>query len=129
MDYNIQLLEKKLLGKTIGHKLYYYQEIGSTNDEAFRLAGAGAREGTVIIANSQTKGKRRLQRTWHSPSGANIYTSIILRPNFAPNLATQIPILAGVAVAGIMEGYCIGKEGLKRAKDVFLKGTKKMGMF
>jgi BirA family biotin operon repressor/biotin-[acetyl-CoA-carboxylase] ligase len=128
MDYNIQLLEKKLLGKTIGHKLYYYQEIGSTNDEAFRLAGAGAREGTVIIANSQTKGKGRLQRIWHSPSEANIYTSIILRPNFAPNLATQIPIMAGVAVAEILEGYCIGKVTLKWPNDVHLNGKKICGI-
>src|SRR4030066_1729304 len=103
MDYSIQLLKKRLLGKTIGHKVYYYQEIGSTNDEAFKLAGSGALEGTVIIANSQTQGKGRLQRTWHSPSGVNIYTSIILRPNFAPYLTTQIPIMAGGGAAPKIE--------------------------
>ena len=128
MDYSIQLLKKRLLGKTIGHKLYYYQEIGSTNDEAFKLAIAGALEGTVIIANSQNKGKGRLQRIWHSPSGANIYTSIILRPNFAPFLTPQTPIMAGVAVAEILEEYRIGKVSLKWPNDVHLNGKKVCGI-
>lgn len=128
MDDSIQLLKKKLLGKTIGHMLYYYQEIGSTNDEAFKLAGAGALEGTVIIADSQTKGKGRLQRIWHSPSGANIYTSIILRPNFAPKLAPQMLIMAGVAIAEILEEYCIGRVNLKWPNDVYLNGKKVCGI-
>lgn len=128
MDYRIPLLKKRLLGKYIGHRLYYYQEIGSTNDEAFKLACVGALEGTVIIANSQTKGKGRLQRIWHSPSGVNIYTSIILRPNFAPFLTPQIPIMAGVAVAEILEEYCIGKVSLKWPNDVHLNGKKICGI-
>ena len=41
---------------------------------------AGAPEGTVLIAESQSAGKGRMQRVWHSPAGTNIYTSIILRP-------------------------------------------------
>jgi BirA family biotin operon repressor/biotin-[acetyl-CoA-carboxylase] ligase len=128
MDYSIQFLKKNLSGKPIGHKVYYYQEIGSTNDEAFKLAGAGAPEGTVIIADSQTKGKGRLQRIWHSPAGVNVYTSIILRPNFAPFMATQIPIMTGVAVAEILEKYYIGKLSLKWPNDVHLNGKKVCGI-
>ncbi len=128
MDYSIQILEKNLSGKPIGHKVYYYQKIGSTNDEAFKLAGEGATEGTVIIANSQTNGKGRLQRVWYSPSGVNIYTSIILRPRFAPFLAPQISIMAGVAVAEIMQEYNIGGVSLKWPNDVYLNGKKVCGI-
>ncbi len=54
---NAESLRKQLAGKMIGHRLYYYDEIGSTNDEAFRLGEEGAPEGTVLIAESQTSGK------------------------------------------------------------------------
>jgi BirA family biotin operon repressor/biotin-[acetyl-CoA-carboxylase] ligase len=128
MDYAIQLLENKLAGSLIGHKIHFYPEIGSTNDEAFNLAAAGSPEGTVVIADSQTKGKGRLQRAWHSPSGSNIYTSIILRPNLEPDRAPQISILAGVAVAEIMDNFCPGMVNLKWPNDVLLKGKKVCGI-
>ena len=57
-----EILKQQLDGKFIGHQLYYYEEIGSTNDEAFRLGSAGAPEGTALIANSQSAGKGRMQR-------------------------------------------------------------------
>jgi BirA family biotin operon repressor/biotin-[acetyl-CoA-carboxylase] ligase len=128
MDYAIQLLENKLAGKLIGHKIHFYQEIGSTNDEAFDLAAAGSPEGTVVIADSQTKGKGRLQRVWHSPAGSNIYTSIILRPYLEPQSAPQISILAGVAVAEIMDNFCPGMVNLKWPNDILLKGKKVCGI-
>ncbi len=128
MDYAIQLLENKLAGSLIGHKIHFYPEIGSTNDEAFNLAAGGSPEGTVVIADSQTKGKGRLQRAWHSPSGCNIYTSIILRPNLDPDSAPQYSILAGVAVAEIIDNYCPGMVNLKWPNDVLLKGKKVCGI-
>ncbi len=65
---NAESLRKQLAGKMIGHRLLYYDEIGSTNDEAFRLGEEGAPEGTVLIAESQTSGKGRMQRVWYSPA-------------------------------------------------------------
>ena len=128
MDWNEETLKNKLAGKLIGHKVYYFSEIDSTNDEAFELAAAGSPEGTVVIADSQTKGKGRLQRVWYSPLGSNIYTSIILRPNLAPDRAPQISILAGVAVAEIMDNFCPGMVNLKWPNDVLLKGKKVCGI-
>ena len=108
MNLNEEYLEKRLAGKFFGHKLYYYSETESTNDEAFSLGIAGMSEGTVVIADSQSKGKGRIQRCWHSPAGSNIYTSIILRPQIESSKASQIPITAGVAVAEALETYCPG---------------------
>ena len=90
MPLNEASLKKHLAGKFIGHSLRYYEEIGSTNDEAFRLGVQGAPEGTALIAERQSAGKGRMQRAWHSPPGANIYTSVLLRPRFEPDLAPQI---------------------------------------
>jgi BirA family biotin operon repressor/biotin-[acetyl-CoA-carboxylase] ligase len=128
MGWNLEVLEKRLAGKFIGRPLYYYPEIGSTNDEAFRLGIAGAPEGTAVIADSQTKGKGRMQRLWHSPPGSNIYTSILLRPNFKPDQAPQISIAAGVAVAEILSQYCPGQVQLKWPNDVLLNKKKLSGI-
>jgi len=128
MDWNEETLKNKLAGKLIGHQVYFFSEIDSTNDEAFNLAAAGSPEGTVVIADSQTKGKGRLQRAWHSPAGSNIYTSVILRPNLKPDRAPQISILAGIAVAEIMNNFCPGMVNLKWPNDVLLKGKKLCGI-
>jgi BirA family biotin operon repressor/biotin-[acetyl-CoA-carboxylase] ligase len=128
MDYAIRLLENKLAGSFIGHKIHFYPDIDSTNTEAFNLAAAGAPEGTVVIADSQTKGRGRMQRVWHSPSGSNIYTSLILRPNLKPDRVPQISILAGVAVAEIMDNFCPGMVNLKWPNDVLLNGKKVCGI-
>ena len=128
MDWNEELLKKNLAGKFIGHKLYYYPETGSTNDEAYRLGIAGAEEGTVVIAERQTKGKGRLTRSWYSPAGSNIYTSLILCPHLPPAEAPQISLVAGVAVAELLEQYCPGKVELKWPNDVLIAGKKVCGI-
>jgi len=128
MFLNPSSLKKHLAGKFIGHSLHYYEEIGSTNDEAFRLGVQGAPEGTALIAESQSAGKGRMQRTWHSPPGANIYTSVILRPRFEPDLAPRISLAAGVAVAETLDPYCPGKVSLKWPNDVQIGGKKVCGI-
>jgi BirA family transcriptional regulator, biotin operon repressor / biotin---[acetyl-CoA-carboxylase] ligase len=128
MNLNQIELEKSLTGKFIGHHLHFYEQIGSTNDEAFRIGVEGAPEGTVVIAESQRAGKGRMQRLWHSPAGANIYTSIILRPCFEPARAPQLSIAAGVAVAETLNHYCPGQVQLKWPNDVGLGGKKVCGI-
>jgi BirA family biotin operon repressor/biotin-[acetyl-CoA-carboxylase] ligase len=67
----------------------------STNDIAFNLADAGVSEGTLVVAETQTSGRGRMGRTWHSPPGAGLYVSIVLRPRDA----ALITLAAGVALA------------------------------
>lgn len=128
MNINQELLKKNLSGKLIGQQLYYYEEIGSTNDEAFRLGTQGAPEGTVVIAESQSAGRGRLQRVWHSPAASNIYTSVILRPDLEAWQAPQLSIAAGVAVAETLNSFCPGKVVLKWPNDVLLNERKVCGI-
>lgn len=79
-----------------GDPAYYFHEIGSTNDEAARLAELGAPEGTTVIASAQTAGRGRFGRRWFSPAGAGLYVSIICRDRRA---APYIALAGGVAVA------------------------------
>ncbi|HOW57554.1 MAG TPA: biotin--[acetyl-CoA-carboxylase] ligase, partial [Smithellaceae bacterium] len=125
---NEDLLRKNLAGKLIGHNLYYYPSIGSTNEEAYRLGAAGAAEGTVVIADRQTKGKGRMQRIWHSPAGGNIYTSFILRPSLETGRTPQLTLLAGVAAAEVLDKHCEGKVELKWPNDILIGGKKVCGI-
>lgn len=62
-----------------GQRLYVHHEVPSTNSEAMALAQAGAEHGTVVVAESQSAGRGRLSRQWHSPAGANLYCSVIVK--------------------------------------------------
>ena len=79
-----------------GTPLYFFEETGSTNNEAARLAEAGARQGTTIVAGAQTAGRGRLGRSWFSPAGAGLYASVVVRD---PRAAPLITLAAGVAIA------------------------------
>jgi BirA family biotin operon repressor/biotin-[acetyl-CoA-carboxylase] ligase len=79
-----------------GSPLYYFSETGSTNDIAATLAENGAPEGATVVASSQTAGRGRFGRTWHSPEGAGLYVSIVCRDIRAAPLLT---LAGGVAVA------------------------------
>ena len=67
-----------------GQTVYWYNTIPSTNAEAKIMAAAGAPHGTVLLADSQSEGRGRLGRSFHSPAGSGLYLSVILRPNCTP---------------------------------------------
>ena len=65
------------------YRLVALDSVGSTNDEALRLAAEGAEDGTLVWARQQTGGRGRQGRSWSSPPG-NLYFSLVLRPDCAP---------------------------------------------
>src|SRR5882724_11384464 len=90
----------------LGKALHFFATIDSTNIYAARLAREGAREGTVVIADSQSGGKGRLGRSWVSPPGVNLYLSAILRPPVSAATVPQLNLLAAVAVADTIVQVC-----------------------
>jgi BirA family transcriptional regulator, biotin operon repressor / biotin---[acetyl-CoA-carboxylase] ligase len=79
-----------------GDQVLYFTETGSTNDVASALADRGAAEGTIVVASSQTAGRGRMGRVWHSPPDAGLYVSIICRTARA---APYLTLAGGVATA------------------------------
>ncbi len=65
-------------------KVLIYETVGSTNDEAKLLAREGYPEGTLVIAEEQTKGRGRKGRDWFSVPGKSLTFSLLLRPPRAP---------------------------------------------
>lgn len=94
---NPQEIQNALSPLPSGLKIETYVEITSTNDMGHQLAKQGASENTVVLAEKQTAGRGRLDRSWESPAFKNIYLSIILRPTLTPNKTPQINLIAGLA--------------------------------
>ncbi|GAB4326640.1 MAG: biotin--[acetyl-CoA-carboxylase] ligase [Candidatus Zixiibacteriota bacterium] len=85
--------------RAFGRRLHCYRQVGSTNAAAIELAEAGAPEGTVVVAEEQTRGRGRLGRNWHSAPGLGIWSSVVLRPDVSPDSITGISIVAALAFA------------------------------
>jgi BirA family biotin operon repressor/biotin-[acetyl-CoA-carboxylase] ligase len=118
------------LGRTrvIGREIQVFEETTSTNDVMARLARGGVKEGVVVFAESQTKGRGRLGRRWISPARKGLWFSVLLRPDIAPQAATQLTIAAATAlVRGITAQTGIVPE-IKWPNDLLIRGKKIAGI-
>lgn len=121
-------IQSALTTRIIGKKVFFYPSIDSTNVKAFELARNGEPEGTAVVADSQSKGKGRIGRRWESPSGVNVYTSIILRPDVSPQAAQNLTFLSAVAVAEAVESVCPGRPTVKWPNDILIDSRKVAGI-
>jgi BirA family biotin operon repressor/biotin-[acetyl-CoA-carboxylase] ligase len=121
-------VRERLHAAVIGRRLVCLPETASTNADAFRLAEAGAEEGTVVIADTQKGGKGRMGRVWSSPPGINLYCSIVLRPSVMPYQAPQLTFLSAVAVARAIEQTTALRPEIKWPNDVLIGGRKVAGL-
>ena len=108
--------------------LIWYDSIDSTNDEAKRLAANGAPHGTVIISHHQTKGRGRMGRSFHSPTGKGIYLSVILRPQCKPDELMHLTCATAVAMCDAVENTCNIRPGIKWINDLILASNKLGGI-
>ena len=117
-------LETKIVGKSI----YCYEKIGSTNQEAKRLAAVeGVPDGTIVVAEEQVGGRGRLDRPFFSPPGKGIWFSLVLRPAFLPQEAPKCTLMAAVAVARAMEEFGL-RAAIKWPNDILHEGKKLVGI-
>jgi BirA family biotin operon repressor/biotin-[acetyl-CoA-carboxylase] ligase len=120
-------IENKQPGQ-IGCQIHYFEEVESTQDIARNLAAEGAPQGTVVIAETQSAGRGRMGRGWHSPPGVSLYSTIILRPKIAMPEVPRLSLVAGVAAAEALEDFAPGIVQLKWPNDVWLSGRKAGGI-
>lgn len=114
--------------RLIGQKIITFDQIGSTNQEAKKLALEGMEEGTVIIADEQIAGKGRRGRNWVSPPGTGIWMSMILRPDTQPENASMITLVAGLAVCKAIHQITSMKALIKWPNDIVINGKKICGI-
>ena len=119
---------RSFLGPTrlVGRELRCFEELDSTNN--YLKAQPGAPDGTAAIADSQTAGRGRMDRSFQSPRGQGIYLSVLLRPPLPPDRLPPVTALAGVAVCAAVERVCGAQPGLKWPNDPVLNGKKLCGI-
>jgi BirA family biotin operon repressor/biotin-[acetyl-CoA-carboxylase] ligase len=117
----------KLTTAWLGRAWRHEASVASTNDEAAAWARAGAPAGAVVVADEQTRGRGRLGRRWHSPPGASLYLSAVLRPPLPPHRVPPLTLAAGVAVAEALVAFDV-VPALKWPNDVQLDGKKVAGI-
>ena len=105
--------------------LKHFESVDSTNEVAKRFAAKGDKDKTVYIAEEQTAGRGRLDRSWTSKKGANLMFTILLRPAFRPQDASKVPIIAAVAVAQSLRNFTRLVAQVKWPNDVLI-GPKKI---
>jgi BirA family biotin operon repressor/biotin-[acetyl-CoA-carboxylase] ligase len=123
-----QTLLRALAGLRFGHPVYLFQQIGSTNEEARRLAQAGAPEGLLVAAEEQTAGRGRAGRRWSTPAGSGLAFSLVLRPSAPAAQAARLSMLAGLAVCEGIEQAAGVPAAIKWPNDVLLAGQKAGGI-
>jgi len=124
---DVAALRRARAGQRLGATIHYLDTTDSTNTVARDHAMAGAAEGTVVIAETQTKGRGRLGRTWVSPPHRNLYLSVVLRPPIEVVAAPQIGLVAGVAVAAAVAEWAPAA-AIKWPNDVLVAGRKVAGI-
>lgn len=108
--------------------LNYRGTVSSTQSEAKELAEAGVPEGTAVLAEEQTAGRGRQGRRWHSPKGAGVWMSVVLRPEMELKDTPQLTLLAGVAVCQTIREHTGVQAAIKWPNDLLVGERKICGI-
>src|SRR6202011_4875059 len=112
---------------TIGRDVLVFRETSSTNDRARQAGVAGAAEGLVVFAESQTNGRGTHGREWLSAAGSGLWFSILLRSRISPNRWPMLVQMAAVACSDAVERWVMQPVRIKPPNDLILGGGKLAG--
>ena len=114
--------------KVVGRDIQVFEQTTSTNDVAEKLARDGVREGVVVFAESQTKGRGRLGRVWMSPTRKGLWFSVLLRPNLRPQETTQLTVISATALRRAIKNVTGITADIKWPNDLLIGGKKVAGI-
>ncbi len=120
-------ITSKIKTKYIGKRVYFFEEIDSTQNFALQIGSSKKENGTIVIGQKQTNGKGRLNRKWISPKGS-ISFSIILYPKFTINESLLLPILTSVSLSNSIKRNLNLQTNVKWPNDITLNGKKVAGI-
>lgn len=110
--------------RILGREIQVFLETSSTNDIVDKLARDGVEEGIAVFAEAQSQGRGRLGRRWESPAGKGLWMSVLLRPSLHPSAATQLTVMAAVAVARAIQNSTGLIPDIKWPNDLLFHGRK-----
>ena len=126
--YNETSIMEKLSGVLQSCQIIFKKSVASTNTVLKSMGDQGASSGTFLIAESQTAGRGRQGRNFDSPAESGIYLSMLLRPDVAPDMLSDVTAMTAVAVCNAIENICGIRPGIKWPNDIVLNGKKLAGI-
>ena len=121
-------IKSRMETQWVGQRVYFSEEIDSTNTQAKRLAEEDAPSGTLVVSDCQVKGKGRRGRVWTSPKGEAIYMTILLRPQIRPDRASMVTLVMGLSVVQAIRNVLGLETSIKWPNDVVLNRKKLVGI-
>ena len=119
-------LSKSLILKAIPHiyDVEVFKTINSTND----YAKTKIIDNLLVVADHQSQGKGRMQRSFFSPDKSGIYLSLVLIPKLDIMDVQLVTICAALAVCQALENLYKLEPKIKWLNDVYLDGKKVCGI-
>ena len=124
--FDLAKLDSLLHTEYIGRNVSYHETADTTMRLAAGEAAAGAPEGTVVLAEEQTAGRGRMQRSWVSPPGVNLYFTLVLRPTL--DHLRYLAVIAPLSVSLAIEETTGLFPRIKWPNDVLIEGKKVSGI-
>ena len=125
---NVEKIKQYNRATWMGSEIVCYDEIGSTNVEAAKLAEQGWKHGTLVVADSQNGGKGRRGRSWYTPESTAIAMSFLLKPQWKPEYAPMLTLVQAMAVAEAIEEVCGIMTQIKWPNDILVNEKKVCGI-
>ena len=120
-------LDVRRLADTPGYAVEVVGQAASTNALVAQRAIAGAPDGLAVVAEHQTSGRGRLDRSWDTPARAALTFSVLWRPDLPAAAWPWLPLLAGLAVDTALRGAGVPAD-LKWPNDVLIGDGKVAGI-
>jgi BirA family transcriptional regulator, biotin operon repressor / biotin---[acetyl-CoA-carboxylase] ligase len=108
-------------------RIHFFETAVSTMDIARELARKGCPDFTIVIAETQTRGRGRMERDWWSPQGG-LYFTLVLRPHLPPAKSPLVNFCAAFVLARTLQDFCGVDARVKWPNDVLIHGRKVSGM-
>ena len=118
------VVREHLATATFGRRLYYYPEVGSTNDIALALARGGEGEGTIVLTDGQHRGRGRHGRSWSDRPGRDLLFSLVLRPDKEPQSVLPVTLVISLAISVALSRVTGGEVGVKWPNDLMASSQK-----
>lgn len=129
MDIKKPATAPLLKTKYIGRHYIFLESVDSTSTYLAGMDPEIAVHGTVVAADHQTAGRGRMQNTWHSPPGLNLYFSVLLRPDIVPAKTPQLALVTAVALVTALKNYFPELHpGIKWPNDILVHDRKLAGI-
>jgi BirA family transcriptional regulator, biotin operon repressor / biotin---[acetyl-CoA-carboxylase] ligase len=122
------LIDMQLKVRPKNFSLLVLDQVDSTNDEATRQLAAGRPTPFAVLARTQTRGRGRFGRAWHSTSTNNLYVSFAFRPRVEPERMQTFTLWMGLNVCELLVNFAGVAPGIKWPNDILFDGRKAGGM-